>query len=78
VLALIFGTGYMDRLHGDAAWPIAIGLTVIWPLGLWPGWWAVSRLAPDLPRWGKIGVYAAGLYLWGALLSVVLYQFSRK
>ncbi|MDF2630685.1 MAG: hypothetical protein K0R39_4516, partial [Symbiobacteriaceae bacterium] len=78
VLALFYGRGFMERLPGDSAWPLAIGLTVLWPLGLWPLYLLVGRLLPELTGWGKVGAYAGLLYLWGALLSAVLYHFSRK
>lgn len=78
VLALVYGRAFMDRLPGDAAWPLAIGLTILWPLGFWPLHALALRLLPDLSRWGKVGAYAAALYIWGALLSAVLYHLSRK
>lgn len=78
VLALVYGRGFMERLPGDAAWPAAIGLTFTWPIGLWPLHALVSRLWPGLEGWGKVGAYAAALYLWAALLSAVFYALSRK
>lgn len=78
VLALVYGRGFMDRLQGDAAWPLAVGLTLLWPLGLWPLYALLGWLWPGLEGWGIIGAYAGALYLWGALLSVVLYHLSRK
>jgi len=78
VLVLCYGRGFMERLPGDAAWPAAIGLTVVWPLGLWPFHALLGWLWPGLAGWGKIGAYVAALYLWGALLSAVFYHLSRK
>lgn len=77
-VALAYGADFWTRLHGDKAWPMAILITLVFPLALGPAHWAVYTHLDHLTRWGKIGAYAAALYLWGVIVALVCYKIADR
>lgn len=73
---MLFGRDFWSRLHSDKAWPLALQVTLLWPLALWPAHWAVYTHLAHLTRWGKIGAYVGLLYLWGVIVSLVCYKLA--
>lgn len=53
-------------------------ITLAWPLLLGPAYWAVHTHLGHLTRWGKLGAYAAALYLWAVVLSLICYKAAAK
>lgn len=77
LLMLVYGADFWSRL-GDKAWPLALLVTLVWPLALWPGYVAAFGYLGHLSRWGKIGAYVGLLYLWGVLVSLICYKVAEK
>ena len=77
-LMLVYGADFWSKLQGDKAWPMALLVTLVWPLALWPAHAAVYGNLAHLSRWAKIGAYAGLLYLWGAIVSLICYKVAAK
>jgi hypothetical protein len=69
MLALVFGPGVHEAIPPDASWPLAIILTLLWPLCIVVGY-ALVYLPPGPWNWLRHLAFAAVLYGWGVALSV--------
>jgi hypothetical protein len=78
LLRLIFGADAINRLPPDSMWPIAIYMTLFWPISIVIGYALVAWLFRELPRLGQIGVIALTVFGWSAALSVSFYMMARK
>ncbi len=70
---LIVGRDGFGELPPDAAWPIAIGVSLAVPLIIPPATWLVVR---SRPSWSgaRVALAVVGLTLaWGAVVSLALY-----
>ncbi len=71
LLQLLFGRDALKALPPDSLWPIAIIITVFWPLSIIGGYVVAFRLLHATGRGWQILSFAAILVLWDAVLSSV-------
>ena len=73
----VFGLSEGD-LHPDAGWPIAIGISLLWPVGLILGYWVGFGLLKRQSG-GRKGAAMAGVVVaWCLLLSLLFYAGAEK
>jgi hypothetical protein len=78
LLRAIFGPDALERLPPDSAWPIAILIALLWPVGIVAGYLVGFRLLKNTSVAGQIGGFAAALVVWCGLLSVVCYLMGQR
>jgi hypothetical protein len=76
-IALLFGAGASDRLPPDSMWPIAIYMTLLWPLSIVIGYMVAFRMLGDQRQWIRIMAFLSVLYVWALLLSIGFYLLGR-
>lgn len=76
VIRLVYGEE--PRVVPDAAWPVAIYITLLWPASFLPVAWLASLLFPAERRTARAAFVIALLVLWGVALSLVLYTLARR
>jgi hypothetical protein len=71
IVSLMLGGDAYARLPADAGWPIAILVTLLWPISIIFGYLLAYRFLRVPSRVGRYVVLAAVLYAWGAALSTL-------
>jgi hypothetical protein len=77
-IALLFGTGASDRLPPDSMWPVAIYITLLWPVSIVIGYLVAFRMLGNQRQWVRIIAFLSILYLWALLLSIGFYLLARS
>ena len=77
VIRLVYGSVMTDTELGDRAWPLAIYVSLLWPLGIVVGYFVAFRLGASLPKVGQIVLQLTMMYLWAAGVSLALYTSIR-
>ena len=74
--ALVLGHDGSQDLHPDAAWPIAIWISLAFPPVIPPATWLLCRRWPGWSS-GRLALAVAAVTLaWGAALSLTFYAIS--
>lgn len=73
----VFGLSEAN-LHADAAWPIAIFISVLWPAGLILGYWVGFGLLKKQSEGRKKAAMAGVAMAWCLLLSLLFYAGAEK
>ena len=78
VLWLGFGPDAWDRLPGDSLWPIALVISLLWPVSFVPGY--LIAYGPTRPwrQATRIIIFLAVLAAWGLVLSVWCYMSAAR
>ena len=71
VLWLGFGPDAWDRLPGDSLWPIALVISLLWPVSFVPGY--LIAYGPT-----RIAIFLAVLAAWNLVLSVWCYMSAAR
>jgi hypothetical protein len=69
IISLVLGSDAYARLPADAEWPIAILVTLVWPISIIFGYLLAYRFLRVPSRIGRYVVLAVVLCTWGAALS---------
>ena len=76
---LLLGRG-ADDLAADAAWPLAILMSVLWPFGV-PMGWLLARLAArrraSFPFAGRAAVLVGVECAWVMVLTLLLHHAAK-
>jgi len=73
----VFGLSEAN-LHADAAWPIAIYISLLWPVGLILGYWVGFGLLKTQSDGGKKAAMAGVAIIWCLPLSLLFYAGAEK
>ena len=73
----VFGLSEAD-LHPDASWPIAIMLSLLWPVGLILGYGLGFCLLKEQSEGRKMAALAGVLVAWCLLLALLFYVGAEK
>lgn len=76
-IALALGPGALDALPPDAAWPLAILLTLLWPVSIVAAYLLACRRLAARRRWQRVLACVGVLYAWGAALSIWLVHLAE-
>ena len=66
------------NLHSDAAWPIAIYISLLWPAGLILGYWVGFGLLQKQSKVRQKAAMAGVAMAWCLLLSLLFYAVAEK
>ncbi len=78
VIRIVYGTVLSDTQLGDRAWPLAIFVSLLWPLGIVACYLVAFRLGASQPKVGQILIHLTTIYLWAAAGSLVPYTLARN
>jgi hypothetical protein len=73
----VFGLSEHD-LHPDSGWPIAIVISLLWPVGLLLGYWVGSGLLKRQSGGWQRAAMAGVVVAWCLLLSLLCYAGAEK
>ena len=65
-------------LHPDSAWPIAIGISLLWPVGLPLGYGVGFSLLGRQSGARKTAAMAGVVVAWCLLLALLFYAWAEK
>lgn len=78
VIRLVYGSVMSDTELGDRAWPLAIFVSLLWPLGIVAGYLIAFRLGASLPKIGQVLIQLTTIYFWSAAVSLAIYALARS
>ncbi len=77
LIQIIFGPTALEQLPPDSMWPIAIVITLLWPIGLIIGYLVAYHGLSPASRSGRIGLWAGVILGWNAILTFGCYYLGR-
>lgn len=75
---LVLGLGTVERIKSDAMWPLAILMTLLWPIGIPVGYLLVWRQFPQATFRVRTALLVGVMALWGFALSVYFAATAPK
>jgi hypothetical protein len=75
---LIYGSGVTGRIHPDAMWPIAIYMTLLWPISIPAGYalsWGLFKSRKRLAKWL---ILIGFTLLWATALTLLFVRLAPK
>ena len=77
LLRLVHGPGAGEEPLGDNAWPLALYISALWPVGIVLGAVAAGRVPQRAPRAVRPAVGIAVAVAWALGVAVALYPGAR-
>lgn len=73
LIVLIFGRRPFDKIQPSASFALIYGVSILWSISIWPGYWVAFTIFRDYVLWRQIPIFIGVLYVASTLLSTVLY-----